>query len=128
MCFTPLPWAHPLAALMMALVSALLFSLIGLISALYAKTFDTLSIFTNFLLLPLIYLGGLFYPVSQLPSPWNVVSHFNPIYFLIEGFRHAILGFGEIPIGLCFGVSLGISCALAAIVLWMFKNSSRLRN
>ncbi len=126
--FTSLPWAYPGQALLMALVSSLLFALFGLIAALYAKSFDTLSIFTNFMLLPLIYLGGLFYPVSQLPDPWNHVSKFNPLYYLIEGFRHAILGVGEVPFAVSFGISLGLSAVLASIILWMFANSSRVRN
>ncbi|MEO5667951.1 MAG: ABC transporter permease [Bdellovibrionota bacterium] len=128
MFFTGLPWTYPVQALLMALVSSLLFALFGLIGALFAKNFDTLSIFTNFLLMPLIYLGGLFYPVSQLPHPWNLVSKFNPLYYLIEGFRHAIVGEGEISFALAFGISVGISVGLGAVVLWMFKNSSRLRN
>jgi ABC-2 type transport system permease protein len=126
--FTSLPWAHSGQALLMALVSSLLFALFGLIAALYAKSFDTLSIFTNFMLLPLIYLGGLFYPVSQLPEPWNHVSKFNPLYYLIEGFRHAILGVGEVPFAVSFGISLGLSAVLTSLILWMFANSSRVRN
>jgi len=127
-CFTSLPWAHPVEALLMAGVSALLFALFGLIAALYAKSFDTLSIFTNFMLMPLIYLGGLFYPVSELPQPWNLVSRFNPLYYLIEGFRHALLGVGEISFVTSFTVSVGLSAVLAGIVLWMFGSSPRLRN
>lgn len=126
--FTDLPWAYPLEALSMALVSAFLFAQFGLITAIFAKSFDSLSVFTNFLLMPLIYLGGLFYPVSQLPSPWNTISMFNPLYYLIEGFRAAILGRGDIPFWASFGVSALIALCLCASVLYFFTNSKRMRN
>lgn len=128
MLFTELPWAHPVRALAMALISAFLFAQFGLITAIFAKSFDSLSVFTNFLLMPLIYLGGLFYPVQQLPSPWNTISMFNPLYYLIEGFRSAILGQGEISFAISFGVSAALSLALCYYVTYLFKNSSRLRN
>ncbi len=126
--FTSLPWAHPFKAILMATVSAFLFAQFGLITAIFAKSFDSLSVFTNFLLMPLIYLGGLFYPVQQLPSPWNTISMFNPLYYLIEGFRSSILGRGEISFAIAFSVSLGIATILAYWVIYLFTNSSRLRN
>ncbi|NCN42658.1 ABC transporter permease [bacterium] len=126
--FTGMPWAFPVRAFAMALVSAFLFAQFGLISAIYAKSFDSLSVFTNFLLMPLIYLGGLFYPVQQLPSPWNTISMFNPLYYLIEGFRSSILGRGEISFAIAFGVSTAIAAALCWSVIYLFKNSPRLRN
>ena len=126
--FTDMPWANPGQAFLMALVSAFLFAQFGLITAIFAKSFDSLSVFTNFMLMPLIYLGGLFYPVQQLPSPWNTISMFNPLYYLIEGFRAAILGKGEIPILISFSISTGLALALSAYVVYLFKHSPRLRN
>jgi ABC-2 type transport system permease protein len=126
--FTSLPWAHPLHAIAIALVSAVLFALLGLIAAIYAKSFDSLAVFTNFLLMPLIYLGGLFYPVSLLPAPWNMVSMFNPLYYLIEGFRHAILGSGEISFAMSFGISALPCVILGFYVLRQIERSPRVRN
>lgn len=126
--FTSLPWVHPLLAIAMALISAILFALFGLIAAIYAKSFDSLSVFTNFLLMPLIYLGGLFYPVSMLPKPWNIISMFNPLYYLIEGFRYAILGRGDVPFSASFGISTFLCVLLGYYVLRQFEKSPRLRN
>jgi ABC-2 type transport system permease protein len=128
MFFTTLPWAHPFLAFLMALVSAALFALFGLLCAIYAKSFDSLSVFTNFLLMPLIYLGGLFYPVSLLPSPWNTVSLFNPLYYLIEGFRYAILGHGDVSFALAFGISSTLCLGLALSVTHLFHTSPRMRH
>lgn len=126
--FTQLPWTHPFEAFAMAFVSATLFSLFGLIAGIYAKSFDSLSVFTNFLLMPLIYLGGLFYPVSMLPSPWNTLSQFNPLYYLIEGFRYALLGRGDIPFAAAFGISTILCLILGFWVHRQFAINSRLRN
>ncbi len=94
--FTTLPWAYPLQAMGIVLLASFVFSQFGILAAIFSKNFDTLSMFTNFLLLPLIYLGGLFYPVSEIPEPWRSFSHFNPLYYLIEGFRLAVLGQGTV--------------------------------
>jgi ABC-2 type transport system permease protein len=74
--------------------------------------------FTNFLILPLIYTGGLFYPVSRLPPFWQVVSRFNPITYLIDGFRQPILGVGSFPLWQDFGVALALAVGL---FLWAWR-------
>jgi ABC-2 type transport system permease protein len=113
--FSPLPWVNPWAAFAMAAMASFLFAQFGLISAIYANTFDSLSMFNNFLILPLIYLGGVFYPISILPPLWEKLSRFNPLLYLIDGFRHAILGVGDIPLA----VSFAITGAMAVILfLW----------
>jgi len=93
--FVDLPWRHPFAALLMAAMASFLFAQFGLIAAIHANTMDALSMFNNFLILPLIYLGGVFYPVSILPPLWARLSRFNPLLYLIDGFRQAILGVGD---------------------------------
>lgn len=113
--FAQLPWSSPLAALAMAVVASFLFAQFGLIAALYASNFDALSMYSNFIILPLIYLGGVFYPISILPSPWSTLSHLNPLFYLIDGFRHAILGVGDLSLGTAFGVA-GLSAA--ALFSW----------
>ena len=110
--FTGMPWADPLLALAMALIASFLFAQFGIIAAVYSNTFDNITMFTNFLILPLIYTGGLFYPVSHLPPTWQVVSRFNPITYLIDGFRQSILGFGSFPLWQDFAVACGIAVAL----------------
>jgi ABC-2 type transport system permease protein len=113
--FARLPWAAPGAALAMAVLSSFLFAQFGLIAALYASNFDALSMYANFIILPLIYLGGVFYPISILPAPWNTLSHLNPLFYLIDGFRHAILGVGDLSLTTAFAVA-GLSAL--ALFLW----------
>jgi len=126
--FATLPWAHPALAVCMALVASFMFAQFGLIAAIYAHNFDTLSMFSNFLILPLIYLGGVFYPISILPAPWSHMSLLNPLFYLIDGFRHALIGVGDVGFGLSFGVSLGLAAVLFGWAAWMIGKGYRLRN
>lgn len=113
--FAGLPWSNPLAAVAMAALASFLFAQFGLIAAIYANNFDSLSMYTNFVILPLIYLGGVFYPISILPPFWAGLSHLNPMFFLIDGFRHAILGVGDLSFLTAFGVA-----ALMALCLFFW--------
>jgi len=126
--FATLPWAHPLAAIGMACLASFLFAQFGIIAAIHANSFDSLSMYTNFIILPLIYLGGVFYPISILPPFWSKLSHLNPLFYLIDGFRHALLGVGDLP----FYVSFGTVCIMAVILFcWaatLIMRSYRLRN
>jgi ABC-2 type transport system permease protein len=112
MFFTGLPWVHPGLAILMGMLASFLFAQFGIVAAIYSNTFDNITMFTNFLILPLIYTGGLFYPVSHLPSTWQVVSRFNPITYLIDGFRQSILGSGSFPLELDFAVAGALALAL----------------
>lgn len=82
----------------MALLTSSLFSLIGITNAVYAKNFDGISIIPNFVITPLTYLGGVFYSISLLPTFWQYASKFNPILYMIDGFRYAVLGASDISI------------------------------
>jgi len=125
--FATLPWVYPLPAVLMAMIASFLFAQFGLIAAIYAYNFDTLSMFTNFLILPLIYLGGVFYPISILPAPWSHLSHLNPLFYLIDGFRHAIIGVGDTSFLIAFGVSLVMAAGLFFWAAWMIGRGYRLR-
>ena len=126
--FTGLPWAAPLQALAMILLASFLFAQFGIIAGIYSNTFDNISMYTNFLILPLIYTGGLFYPVSHLPPFWQLVSHLNPITYMIDGFRQAMVGVGSTPLWLDFLVTGGIALALGAWAWWVIKSGYRLRS
>jgi len=127
LCFATIPWAHPFQSLAILVLGSFVFSQFGILAAIFSKNFDTLSMFTNFLILPLIYLGGLFYPVSQLPSPWRELSGFNPLYYLIEGFRTAALGVGSVPFAVVIGVVGGLGAVLFASAVFIFTKGYRLR-
>lgn len=125
--FAPLPWVHPLPAVAMAFLASFLFAQFGLIAAIYSRTFDSLSMYSNFIILPLIYLGGVFYPVSILPHPWEALSRLNPLLYLIDGFRHALLGVGDTSLAEAFLVSGAIALGLFAWASFLIGRGSRLR-
>lgn len=126
--FAGLPWSSPFLAILMVLLASFLFAQFGLIAAIFAKNFDTLSMFTNFLLLPLIYLGGVFYPISILPAPWKSLSQLNPLFYLIDGFRQAILGVGDVSFLVAFGVSGAMAIALFLCAAWLIGTGKGLRS
>lgn len=119
--FTGLPWVHPGLAAGMLLLAAILFAQFGIIAGIYSNTFDNISMYTNFIILPLIYTGGLFYPVSHLPPFWMKVSHMNPITYMIDGFRQSILGVGDFPLWLDFSVTGAIA---AGLFIWAWTVTS----
>lgn len=126
--FAELPWPNPLAALVMAALASFLFAQFGLIAAIYANNFDSLSMYSNFLLLPLIYLGGVFYPISILPPIWAGLSHLNPLFYLIDGFRHAILGVGDLSLATAFGVGVLLAFGLFGWAALLIGKGYRLRS
>lgn len=125
--FAELPWVSPWAALLMAMLASFLFAQFGLIAALYANTFDALSMFNNFLILPLIYLGGVFYPISILPAFWEGLSRLNPLFYLIDGFRHALLGVGDTSLGTALTAALLMSLALFTWAALLIARGYKLR-
>jgi ABC-2 type transport system permease protein len=126
--FTGLPWVNPLAAGGMILLSSFIFAVFGIIAAFYSSTFDHISMYTNFLILPLIYTGGLFYPVSHLPPLWQTVSRLNPLTYLIDGFRQAIIGVGSTGLAVDFAVAGGIALGLFLWAWWVVRSGHKLRN
>ena len=109
-----------IAALFLFLTS-MLFSLLGLFNALYAKSFDDIMLIPNFVITPLIYLGGVFYPLSILPQFWQVVSQFNPVLYMIDGLRFAFIGHSDVNI--MFSVVFLVLCNVIfiAVILRMLR-------
>lgn len=102
--FTHLPIYHPFIVLFMGMLSAMVFSLGGLINAIYAKRFDDISFIPTFVLTPLTYLGGVFYSIKQLPPLWRDISFINPIFEIVDTFRYGWLGLSEINVLLGFSL------------------------
>jgi len=84
--------------------------------------------YTNFIILPLIYLGGVFYPISILPTIWAGLSHLNPLFYLIDGFRYALLGVGDLPLLVSFGTVAGMALGLFLWAASLISRGHRLRN
>jgi ABC-2 type transport system permease protein len=92
--------------LLVFVLTAVLFALGGFINAVYANSFDDISIIPTFVLTPLTYLGGVFYSIELLPSFWQGVSLANPVLYMVNGFRYGLHGVSDIPLGVAFGIIL----------------------
>jgi ABC-2 type transport system permease protein len=110
-----------LITVLMVFLTSVLFSLAGFINAIFARNFDDIAIVPTFVLTPLMYLGGVFYSISLLPEPWQTLSHFNPILYMVNGFRYGILGVSDIPV-------LGALAMVTVFVVGLFLFSLRLLN
>jgi len=105
----------------------MLFASLGVIVGVYAQTWDQAGFVNSIVILPLSFLGGVFYSVELLPSPWQELSHVNPIFFIINAFRYGFLGTSDVPVA----IALGVTALFAlAFVLWsaaMFRSGRRLK-
>jgi ABC-2 type transport system permease protein len=115
--FTPLQLVHPLATLGFLVGTAYVFSVLGLIAAVWAEKFEQINFFPTFVMLPLTFLGGVFYSVKQLPEPWHTVSLFNPMVYMVEGLRYGMLGSSVFP-PLLGGALLTALALLATLVIY----------
>lgn len=118
--FTPFHIAHPLHFSLFAVCSAALFSLAGLINGIYAKDFDMISIFPTFVLTPLTYLAGTFYSISLLPEFWQTVSRYNPVLYMVNGFRYGLLGISDVSLMVAYSVLIGLIIFLTYWVWHLF--------
>ncbi|MFA5628100.1 MAG: ABC transporter permease [Thiohalomonadaceae bacterium] len=114
--------------LSVVVLTSILFSLGGFINAIYAKSFDDISIVPTFVLTPLTYLGGIFYSIDMLPPFWREVSLFNPILYMINAFRYGLLGISDIPLATAFGVTILFTIALAVYALILMRRGVGLKS
>jgi ABC-2 type transport system permease protein len=124
---TGVPIREPLVLAVALALVLVLFASLGVIVGVYAETWDQAGFVNNIVILPLSFLGGVFYSVDVLPSPWHELSHVNPIFFLINAVRYGFLGTSDVPVG----IALAVTAAMAlACVLWsaaMFRSGRRLK-
>jgi ABC-2 type transport system permease protein len=119
---------HEPGILLLAVVLALvLFSALGVVVGIYAETFDHHMFVNSIVILPLAFLGGVFYSVSRLPSPWQEISHLNPIFYLVSAVRYGFLGTADAPIGLALGVTAALAFAAVGWSSWLFRTGKRLK-
>ncbi len=119
--FTDLRPADPLLALAIALMTSLLFALAGFINAIFANSFDDISIIPNFVLTPLVYLGGVFYSVRLLPEPWHRLSLINPILYMVDAFRYGFLGVADVAVEVAFLLVGGLIVVLSLWAWWLLR-------
>ncbi len=120
--------AHPVLAVGYIVLVAAAFSLFGFILGIWADGFEKLQIVPLIILTPLTFLGGTFYSVEVLSEPWRTVTHFNPIFYLINGLRWTFTGNSDVPIALAFGMTMGFVALCIAIIAWIFHSGWRLRD
>ncbi len=126
--FTQLEVQHPLITVSVLLITSIVFAMAGMINAIYAQNFDDISIIPTFILAPLTYLGGVFYSISLLPEFWQKVSAFNPILYMVNGFRYGILGASDIEIGHAYIIMGVFVVLLTSLCLWLLHRGIGLRS
>ena len=126
--FVDLQIYNILVLILSVLFTAILFSLGGLLNAIFARTFDDISIIPTFVLTPLTYLGGVFYSISLLPDFWKGVSHFNPVVYMINAFRYGFLGIADVSLVWSFSVIGTFIVLLYSLVMLLLKNGVGIRS
>jgi ABC-2 type transport system permease protein len=126
--FVPLHIVHPVWMAAFLVLTAVSFSLFGFILGLWADNFEKLQIVPLLIITPLTFLGGTFYSTSVLPPFWRTVTLFNPLVYLISGFRWSFFDIADVHIGLSVAITVGFLALCMAIVSWFFKTGYRLKN
>jgi ABC-2 type transport system permease protein len=121
------PIRHPLELAAAVTLALVLFSSFGVIVGIYANSWDHTAFVTNIVILPLTFLGGVFYSVDKLPSPWHEVSHANPIFYLLNAVRYGFLGTSDVSVALSLGVTGVLAAAMVAWSSWLFRTGHRLK-
>lgn len=125
--FTHIAIANILVITLFFILSSLIFSLAGLVNGVYAKSMDGISIVPTFVLTPLIYLGGIFYSINTLPGFWQVLSQFNPVFYLIDGFRYGFLGFSDVPLSFSITMLLILTALLVGVSWYLIRTGLGLK-
>jgi ABC-2 type transport system permease protein len=125
--FVPLRIEHPLWMAGFLVLTATTFSLFGFIIGLWAKGFEQLQLIPALVVTPLTFLGGAFYSIDMLPPAWQKVALFNPVVYLVSGFRWSFYGAADVAVGISLGMTFAFLVACVAVVGWMFKTGYRLK-
>ena len=126
--FVPLRIAHPFWMIAFLVLTAVSFSLFGFIIGIWADGFEKLQVIPLLVLTPLTFLGGSFYSISVLPPVWQTITLFNPIVYLISGFRWSFFEIADVGVGVSVAVTLAFLALCLVIVWWMFRTGYRLKN
>ena len=126
--FADIQVAHPLITITVVLLTSIVFSLAGFINAVFANSFDDISIIPTFVLTPLIYLGGVFYSAQLLPPFWQTVSALNPIFYMVNTFRYGFLGSSDVDVMWAFVILGFFAVSLYAGCIWLLRHGTGIRN
>lgn len=125
--FVDITIAHPLWMMVFLLLTAVSFALFGFILGIWAKSFEQLNLVPLLVVTPLVFLGGSFYSISMLPPIWQTISHFNPVLYLVSGFRWSFFGTADVPIAASLLAITGFTALCLAVVWWIFRTGYRLK-
>ncbi|NRB16502.1 MAG: ABC transporter permease [Rhodobacteraceae bacterium] len=126
--FVDLTIAHPWAMVLFLLLTCLSFALLGFIIGIWAGNFEQLQLVPLMIVTPLVFLGGSFYSISMLPPIWQKITMFNPVVYLISGFRWAFFDTADVPVGLSLLAIGGFTTLCLAVIWWIFKTGWRIRS
>ncbi|MEO8723729.1 MAG: ABC transporter permease [Sphingobium sp.] len=125
--FVDVEVAHPVAMFAFMLLIAVSFCLFGFILGIWAQSFEQLQVVPLLVIMPMTFLGGAFYSLSMLPEPWRTITYFNPVVYLISGFRWTFFGKGDVSLALSLGFTAGMLLVCIAVVIWIFRTGYRLK-
>jgi ABC-2 type transport system permease protein len=124
---TDVPVREPLALVAAITLALVLFSSLGVVVGIYAETFDHHTFVNNIVILPLAFVGGVFYSVSRLGSPWHELSHVNPVFYLVNAMRYGFLGVSDANQWLCLGVTAALAVPMYAWAQYLFSSGRKLK-
>ena len=123
-----MPVEHPLIVIVFLILVSWAFSSAGLILGILAESWDNIATMVNFFITPLIFLGGVFYSINMLPGFWRTVSLINPIYYVINGLRYAVLDVGDTPFAISFSAALAMTIIFTVIGIGLFNKGYRIKS
>jgi ABC-2 type transport system permease protein len=125
--FVPIRIEHPAWMVAFLVLTATTFSLFGFIIGIWAKDFEQLQFVPMLLVTPLAFLGGTFYSIDMLPPVWRTITLFNPVVYLVSGFRWSFFGASDVGVALSLAMTLGFLLLCLAVVAWIFRTGYRLK-
>ena len=125
--FVPVHIDHPFWMILFLLLTAITFSLLGFVIGIWAGNFEQLQFVPLLIITPLTFLGGSFYSIQMLPPLWQKITLFNPVLYLVSGFRWSFYGLADVSVGISLGMTVVFLVALLALVAWIFKTGYRIK-
>lgn len=126
--YVALPVLHPWILLLFVILGAASLGALGLLAGLWADKFDQIAAFQNFIIMPLTFLSGVFYSIHSLPGFWQTLSHFNPFFYMIDGFRYGFFGHSDVPVLRSLLVGAAFLALLSLLVLHLLRRGYKLRH
>jgi ABC-2 type transport system permease protein len=127
LCVVSVPIASPFVLLVAVVLGLALFASLGVVVGIYAESWDHAGFVNNLVILPLTFLGGVFYSVDSLPSPWHEISHANPIFYLVQAVRYGFLGTSDVSVVLALAITGILAAAMVAWSSWLFQTGRKLK-